>query len=453
MQALIDRIGIPEFIHIIIQLWNFVFLIIMIVSVVISRRKVEYDTESRKLDLPFTKEILIFLVMIFMYNFFDVMCTAMKGETSKFGFFAVQASFIGYFAVGSAQMIFFLQLIKINIADKIGSVKLRFATSGVQHMQIPCLFLLFITPFTGAFYYFDQYNMYHRGPYYIFLYMVMVISFIYIFIVFILFRKNVDPFFGKMTFVASLTPLTTFLLRLIYKGPSYNNISVSITALIIFLLYEQNKTAISVNNAHELEKSKQELQENKIKLLVAQIQPHFIYNSLMALQSKCTHNPELYEGISSFGKYLRANLTAMTENTLIPFKDELKHIKAYLQLERLNFGDKLRVEYDIEIDDFMVPSFCVEPLVENAVRYGIGTYKNGGLVKINVYDEPDYIMIEVWDDGSGGNKLTDVQKDRKSIGIENVRLRLKAMDKGELSITQNEKGTSAVIRLKPTAML
>ena len=173
----------------------------------------------------------------------------------------------------------------------------------------------------------------------------------------------------------------------------------------------------------------------------------------MALQSKCTHDPELYEGISSFGKYLRANLTAMTENTLIPFKDELKHIKAYLQLERLNFGDKLRVEYDIEIDDFMVPSFCVEPLVENAVRYGIGTYKNGGLVKINVYDEPDYIMIEVWDDGSGGNKLTDVQKDRKSIGIENVRLRLKAIDKGELSITQNEKGTSAVIRLKPTAML
>ena len=97
----------------------------------------------------------------------------------------------------------------------------------------------------------------------------------------------------------------------------------------------------------------------------------------------------------------------------------------------------------------MVPAFCVEPLVENAVRYGISTYTDGGLVKISVFDEPDYIMIEVWDDGSGGNKLTDVQKDRKSIGIENVRLRLKAMDKGELSITQDEKGTSAVIKLKP----
>lgn len=453
MQAFIDRIGIPDFIHIIVQIWNFVFIIIMIVSIIISGKRTGYDSESRKLELPFTNEILIFFVMIFMFNIFDVVCTATKGEMSSYGFFVAQVSFFGYFIIGFAQMILFLQLIKINVADKIGSVKLRFITSFVQCLHIPSLFLLSITPFTGALYYFDQSNVYHRGPFYIFLYLIMLISFMYVIVVFILFRKNIDLFFGKMSLAASLTPLTTFIMRLIYSGPSYNNIAFSITAFIIFLFYEQNKMNILVKNAHELEKSKQELQENKTKLLVAQIQPHFIYNSLMALQSKCTHDSELYEGISSFGKYLRANLTAMTENTLIPFKDELKHIKAYLQLEKLNFGDKLKIKYDIEIDDFMVPAFCVEPLVENAVRYGIGTYKNGGLVKINVYDEPDYIKIEVWDDGSGGNKLTDVQKGRKSIGIENVRLRLKAMNMGELSITQGEKGTSAVILLKPTGAL
>ena len=396
MQAFIERIGIPAFIQVIIELWNLVFMIIMILSIIVSMSKTDYDSESQKLYLPFSKEIIIFFFIIFMYNYFDVMCMIMIGERSRYGFFVRQAAELGYFAVGSAQMIFFLRLVKKNIADKIGSVKL-----------------------------------------------------VYIFMVFILFRKNVDPFFGKITLASSIAPLLAFLFSFLFTDISFNNMSVSITALIIFLLYEQNKTAISVNNAHELEKSKQELQENKIKLLVAQIQPHFIYNSIMALQSKCTDDPELYEGISSFGKYLRANLTAMSENTLIPFKDELKHIKAYLQLEKLNFGDKLRVEYDIEIDDFMVPAFCVEPLVENAVRYGISTYTDGGLVKISVFDEPDYIMIEVWDDGSGGNKLTDVQKDRKSIGIENVRLRLKAMDKGELSITQDEKGTSAVIKLKP----
>ena len=196
-----------------------------------------------------------------------------------------------------------------------------------------------------------------------------------------------------------------------------------------------------------IEQNKQELQESKIKLLVAQIQPHFIFNSLMALQSKSMNDPELYEGIKSFGKYLRASFEAMTDNILIPFEDELKNIRAYIQLERINYGDKLRVEYDIEIDSFMLPALCVEPLVENAVRYGVGTYEKGGLVKLSVREESEYIIIEVWDDGSGGNKLTDAQKGRKSIGLENVRLRLKAMDMGELSIRQDENGTSAIIRL------
>lgn len=198
----------------------------------------------------------------------------------------------------------------------------------------------------------------------------------------------------------------------------------------------------------ELEKSKQELQEYKMKLLVAQIQPHFIYNSLMALQSKSTDNPVVYEGIKSFGDYLRSNFMAITNNEVIPFEEELKCIKAYLKLERLNFDDKMKVEYDIEIDQFMLPALCIEPLVENAVRYGIGTYEQGGLVQIIVRDEPDYIEIEVKDDGSGGNKLTDAQKKRKSIGLENVRLRLKASGMGTLSLSQDETGTSAVVRLK-----
>lgn len=69
-------------------------------------------------------------------------------------------------------------------------------------------------------------------------------------------------------------------------------------------------------------------------------------------------------------------------------------------------------------------------------------------MQIIVHDEPDCILIEVRDDGSGGNKLTDAQEGRKSIGLENVRLRLKALDMGELTVTQDESGTAAVIRLK-----
>jgi len=223
---------------------------------------------------------------------------------------------------------------------------------------------------------------------------------------------------------------------------------VSVSELLMFMLYEKSKTDVTIRNAYELEKSRQELEQSKVRLLVAQIQPHFIYNSLMALQAKSIDNPVVYEGIKNFGDYLRSNFTAMTDNELISFEDELKCIKAYLRLEKLNFGDKLKVEYDLEINRFMLPALCVEPLVENAVRYGISTYTKGGTVQIIVRDEIECIEIEVKDDGSGGNKLTDAQQNRKSIGLENVRLRLRSSGMGELILSQDETGTSAIVRLK-----
>lgn len=228
--------------------------------------------------------------------------------------------------------------------------------------------------------------------------------------------------------------------------------TVALIDIMIYYFYLATIQQTRMQNALyqkelQLEKNKKELEQNKIRLLVAQIQPHFIYNSLMALQSKVVDNPIAYEGLRSFGEYLRSNFTAMTNNELIPFKDELKCIKAYLMLERINYGTKMTIKYDIEINHFMLPALCVEPLVENAVRYGIGTYDKGGTVEIIVRDEPEFIEIEVHDDGSGGNKLTDKQKRRKSIGLENVKMRLNASKMGTISITQDETGTRAVVRL------
>ena len=226
------------------------------------------------------------------------------------------------------------------------------------------------------------------------------------------------------------------------------NHTTEIAAIEILIYYFYLAAIYHSKLQDELHKSEIQNVRQKNKLLVAQIQPHFIYNSLMALQSKSVDNPVLYHGIQNFGKYLRANFEAMTDDILIPFKDELKNIKAYIALECINYGEKLNVEYDIEIEDFMLPALSVEPLVENAIRYGIGTYEKGGLIEIIVRKEPDHIHIEVRDDGTGGNKLTEAQNKRKGIGIENVKLRLDALKIGTLSITQDNNGTRAVIWLQ-----
>lgn len=287
-------------------------------------------------------------------------------------------------------------------------------------------------------------NYFHPGP----LHYVPVLVLFFYMLLFAYFSLGFiqKKEYSKALIVAFMTVSALLTVLLEY----FNVIVEHITemASLEILVYYFYLSAIHQTKVQEnLHESQIEVEHQKVELLKAQIQPHFIYNSLMALQAKSIGNPVLYHGIENFGKYLRANFEAIGEKKLVQFKDELKCIKAYVELERINYGEKLNIEYDIEFDDFMLPALTVEPLVENAIRYGIGTYEQGGTVKIIVRDDPDYIHIEVKDDGSGGNKLTDAQKKRKGIGIENVRMRLNALNMGVLSITQDETGTSAVILL------
>ena len=101
----------------------------------------------------------------------------------------------------------------------------------------------------------------------------------------------------------------------------------------------------------------------------------------------------------------------------------------------------------VEYDDFSIPALLVQPLVENAVRHGIGTYEKGGTVRISTYRKDKNVIIEVIDDGSGKNNITPQQKKRKGIGIDNVRARVNSMVNGTLEIITRENGTTARIEL------
>ena len=73
-----------------------------------------------------------------------------------------------------------------------------------------------------------------------------------------------------------------------------------------------------------------------------------------------------------FSEYLRRNMNSLKEQAPVPFESELKHLETYLSLEKMRFGDELNIEYDIEATDFLIPSLTVQPLVENAVKHGVG---------------------------------------------------------------------------------
>ena len=200
---------------------------------------------------------------------------------------------------------------------------------------------------------------------------------------------------------------------------------------------------------HEKE-LKLELQQSKIALLLSQIQPHFLNNSLSAICDLCCRDPQkARDALVDFSVYLRGNMDTLSSNEPIPFSMELSHIEAYLKLEKLRFGDKLNVIYDIEADDFFIPPLSVQPLVENAVQHGICCLENSGTVTIRTYKKENVITIIVIDDGTGfdvNDSMTD-QSDHSHLGLQNVKKRIEQMPKGKLIVdSAPDKGTTVTIQ-------
>ncbi len=154
--------------------------------------------------------------------------------------------------------------------------------------------------------------------------------------------------------------------------------------------------------------------------------------------------------MGDFSEYLRGNLNAMTNDRLIPFTQELEHIRCYLALEQADPASQVKVDYQLEDTEFCLPQLTVQPLVENAVRHGVKMKPEGGTVTISTKQTPDGWLVTVRDDGVGFDAVTPQQKQRRSVGLENVRVRLAAQCGGTLHIETGEWGTTATVFLPKT---
>lgn len=207
--------------------------------------------------------------------------------------------------------------------------------------------------------------------------------------------------------------------------------------------------------AQNEKKLQTELADSRISIMLSQIQPHFLYNSLNTIYYLCDKDPQAAKkAISDFSDYLRGSMDSLTRRTPIPFYKELQHVRKYLTLEKMRFEDRLEIEWDIQTEGFMIPALTVQPLVENAVKHGVCQLEEGGIVKISTRDCVDHFEVEIIDNGAGFD-VNEVKNDGKShVGIENVRSRLWKMCQAELEITSEKgKGTSAVIRIPKDTLI
>ena len=223
----------------------------------------------------------------------------------------------------------------------------------------------------------------------------------------------------------------------------------------------------------EREKLQGKLHESQMELMMGQIQPHFIFNTLSSIRTLVKVDPDVaYNMIYDFSNYLRANVDNVTNLDGINFASEVDHINSYVNIEKVRFGDRLHVEYDIKASDFMVPPLSIQPLIENAIKHGVMKKVGGGTVLLKSYTEGNYNIVEVIDDGIGFTperleeikaSLTDDEysnqnldeinltgngsENHKSSGMRNIYLRLKELSNAELSIESAEdQGTKITVK-------
>ena len=237
-------------------------------------------------------------------------------------------------------------------------------------------------------------------------------------------------------------PFIAIILQNAFKGYAiaYASIIVAIEVLFVFIGVEKN---------FQISMQKEKIKDAQINIMLSQIQPHFVYNSLSAISTLITIDPEkAQEALDNFTEYLRRNLSSLTDVKLIPFEDELKHIETYISLEKLRFDDRINVIYDLKTTDFNVPVLSIQPIVENAIKHGILKKVEGGTLKISTYEAEDSYVIEIEDNGVGFNN-DDVKREENHYGIDNIEYRIKNMCNGSLDIKSViNKGTIVTITLK-----
>ncbi len=218
-----------------------------------------------------------------------------------------------------------------------------------------------------------------------------------------------------------LFPTVGTILDYLFHGLSLAYIGMVTSIMIIYTnIYLQKRKLIS---------------KQRTALMISQINPHFMYNTLSAIAALCEIDPKEAKSLTvEFSSFLRQNLETLSTNKLIPIEQELKHVGCYLKIEKARFKDKINVDYSIQSSGFFLPALTIQPIVENAIKHGITKKSGGGTVKISTYRSDKFFIIEIKDDGIGFEENAILNTSSNHVGIENVRNRLKDMCDGKLDV-------------------
>ena len=337
---------------------------------------------------------------------------------------------------------FFISLIPVLLSVfllKYCGVKLKKSTMFCIVLVIWSAFLILLicAQFTDKIYYISSDLEFHKGILLSLLSLPILVIMLINLIILIINRYV----YSKRIFIAFLILIVSTAIGTIIHAFSAAlailNISVCLNTLVMYML-------IVTEQINKYIQQQADIANQKANIMVLQMRPHFIYNTLTDIYYLCEQNPKEAQQVTlDFITYVRKNFYAIVSENPVPFDDELEHARAYLSVESTRFDENLIVEYNIEHRNFLIPPLTLQPLVENAVRHGLDP--DGGQLKIIIqtHQTINGSVIIVSDNGPG----FDTANAFESAGaLSNIKQRLEMMCKGTLKIDSTEdKGTTVTI--------
>jgi LytS/YehU family sensor histidine kinase len=206
---------------------------------------------------------------------------------------------------------------------------------------------------------------------------------------------------------------------------------VSIVVHYLVLAFDQAREA--ERNALE---SRVAARESELRALRAQLNPHFLFNSLNSINALIGGDPEGARRMcENLGDFLRRTLN-LGARDVVPLADELALVDRYLGIERVRFGERLRVErrVDAEASRCLVPPLLLQPLVENAIKHGVADRLDGGMVRVEAHRDGNRLVIEVENDTDPGAPT----RRGEGLGLDNVKRRLDTFSAREARLDVRE---------------
>jgi len=228
---------------------------------------------------------------------------------------------------------------------------------------------------------------------------------------------------------------------------------VFVIGMLLFLLAAAaHYVLIAVDQHREAEKRTLEMQvlarEAELRALRAQIDPHFLFNSLNSISALTVSDPQGARRMCLLlADFLRSSLV-LGAKTEIPVSDELRLVERFLDIEKVRYGSRLSIVRNIDpnCNGCLVPPLLIQPLVENAIRHGIAPLVDGGTIRMDVQREGTALEIVLENPVDAGGRRT--AKDGAGVGLENVRSRLAKLFANDARVDVSNENDRFQVRLK-----